>query len=165
MYKAAKEIAERDSTDKSFVLKNLQYSLDALNKKESVLLDTLLAEQITKELYQDKVNEIKRERIELKRQILAAEKNSDLLTLEPIKNVFLEANRAKSEFLAASDSKKRAIIEKLLWNLLIEDKSVAQIKFKSPYQVLAKAPKNATISEMLGYGDSNASRASTRRVR
>jgi hypothetical protein len=41
------------------------------------------------------------------------------------------------------------MLEKLLSNVLIESQSVAQYKFKSEYQVLANAPKNATILEML----------------
>lgn len=149
MYRAAKEIAVQNSTDKQFVTTNLERQLDSLVKKESLLLDTFLAEQISKELYQEKLCDIKRERIDLERQLKASEASSDLLTLEPIKNVFLQANKAKSEFLKASDEEKRKIVEKLLWNLCIQDKAVALINFKSPYQVLAKAPKKATISQLL----------------
>jgi site-specific DNA recombinase len=155
MYRAAKEKAESESSDKQFFVTNIERLLQALDKKERLLLDTLLAEQITKDLYQEKVNEIKKERIDLKRQLKDAEKDSGLLTLEPIKNVFLEANRAKSEFLEASDEEKRKIVEKLLWNLLIEDKNVAQTKFKPAFQAMAIAPKNGDISQMLPDRDSN----------
>ena len=155
MYRAAKEKAEHTSTDKQFVTTNLERLLDSLSKKESLLLDTLLAEQISKDLYQEKVNDIKKERIDLVRQLSEAKQDSDLLTLEPIKNTFLMANRAKSDFLKAPDKEKRMIVEKLLWNLSIEDKNVAQTKFKSAFEVMAKAPKNGTFSQMLPDRDSN----------
>lgn len=158
MYRAAKEKAENESIDKQFVLNNIEKLLSALDKKESLLLDTLLAEQITKDLYQEKVNDIKKERIDLKRQLKEAKTDSTLLTLEPTKNAFLEANRAKSDFLKAPDEEKRVIIEKLLWNLLIEDKNVAQTKFKPAFQAMANSPKNGDISQLLPIRDSNPNR-------
>lgn len=153
MYRAAKEKAENESTDKQFVVTNLERLLSSLDKKESLLLDTLLAEQITKDLYQEKVNDIKKERIELNRQLTEAKQSSELFTLEPIKKAFLTANKAKSDFLNAPDEEKRVIIEKLLWNLWIEDKNVAQTKLKPAYQAMANAPKNGTISQMLAVSD------------
>ena len=155
MYRAAKEKAEYESTDKQFVITNLERLLESLNKKESLLLDTLLAEQITQELYKEKVNDIKKERIDLNRQLIEAKQSSALLTLEPIKEAFLTANRAKSDFLKAPDEEKRVIIEKLLWNLWIEDKNVAKTKLKPVFEVMANAPKNGDISQMLPDRDSN----------
>lgn len=149
MYLAAKEEAERESEEDTRTLRHLEKLLEALNRRESVLLDTLLSEQIDRKLYDEKVADIKRERIELTRQIKQAGQSSKLSTLEPIKNIFLEANRAKSEFLEADDHKKRNIAAKLLWNLAIRDKEVAETKYKSPYQILARAPKNAPIPELL----------------
>jgi hypothetical protein len=78
-----------------------------------------------------------------------------VITLEPTKKVFLEASRAKKEFLDADDYKKREIITNLLWNLSIKNKKVAQMSFKSPYNVLARTPKSATISELRRVRDSN----------
>ncbi len=38
----------------------------------------------------------------------------------------------------------------LLWNLSIKNKNIVGYQFKSVFQTLAEAPKNATISQMLG---------------
>ena len=53
------------------------------------------------------------------------------------------------------DFKKRNILENLCWNLSFKDKNVAQIKLKSPYDVMFKAPKNGTLTEMLGGKESD----------
>ena len=155
MYRAAKEKAQGNATDKQFVTTNLERLLDSLSHKESLLLDTLLAEQISKDLYQEKVNDIKKERIDLLRQLSEAKHDSDLLTLEPIKETFLMANKAKNDFLKAPDAEKRVIVEKLLWNLSIQDKNVVQTKFKPAIETMANAPKNGTFSQMLPDRDSN----------
>ena len=70
-------------------------------------------------------------------------------TLEPIKNVFLQASTSRKEFLDGDDYKKREIVKSLLWNLSIKDKNIVETKYKSPYHVVAKMPKNGSIYEML----------------
>jgi site-specific DNA recombinase len=155
MIRAAKEKLQTDSGYLIKSLDTLQTQLDALKTKESRLLDAFLAEQITKELYEQKTLELQNQRISLNQQIKELKIKQPVFTLEPIKEIFIRGSRAKKEFLEADDHKKREITENLLWNLSIKNKSVASIKLKSPYDILAKAPKNATISEMLGDRDSN----------
>lgn len=75
--------------------------------------------------------------------------------MEPVKKIFLQASRAKKEFLVADDTKKREILENLLWNLSIKNKTVAQVRFKSPFEILAKAPKTGDISTWLRDLDSD----------
>ena len=50
---------------------------------------------------------------------------------------------------------KRKVLENLCWNLSFKDKSVAQVSLKGGYQAMFKAPKNGTISELLGSLGSN----------
>jgi len=40
---------------------------------------------------------------------------------------------------------KRNIISELLWNLSVKDRKIAQVSYRSPYDILAKAPKNGDI--------------------
>jgi site-specific DNA recombinase len=155
MYQAAKEKLEHEGGEKRHVLNRLQTLLSSLVAKETRLLDTFLEEQIPKELYDRKVSAIQHERIELQRQIREAETRQGVSTLEPTKKLFIEANKAQKEFLNANDERKRLIVEKLLWNLSIENKSVAQIQYKSPFHILAKADKNAPLVTMLPDRDSN----------
>lgn len=47
------------------------------------------------------------------------------------------------------------MLEKLLLNASIKNKTVTQYQFKSPYQKLANLPKNADIKLLCAYQDSN----------
>jgi transcriptional antiterminator len=70
--------------------------------------------------------------------------------LEPTKNVFLEASRAKKEFLDGDDFKKRNILENLCWNLSIKEKNIHTVSLKSPFDIMFKADKNADFTTMCG---------------
>ncbi len=157
MYQAAKEKTEKKDTYAETVLATLQNRLESLKTKENRLLDTFLSEQINKELYDAKALEIHNERISLDKQIAEHRTNDPraAFTLEPIKKVFIEASRAMDDFLNGHDDEKRKIMEKLLWNLSIKNQNVAQHKFKSPYEVLAKSPKMGEISMLCAGRDLN----------
>jgi hypothetical protein len=155
MYRAAKEQIERQGGDTTAILTRLRSVLESLKGRESRLLDAFIAEQIGKELYDQKAAALQHERITLERQIREAEARQGVSTLEPTLKVFQQANKAKREFLAADDLKKRMIVEELLSNLSIENRSVAQVHYKRPFDIIAKAPKTASISTLLGDMDSN----------
>ena len=155
MYQAAKEQLEQDSGYSHKVLETLQSQLESLKTKESLLLDTFLAEQITKELYDSKILTLQNERVSLTKQLKEAKEKEPASVLEPTKNVFLQGSRAMKEFLDGDDFKKRKVLENLCWNLSFKDKSVAQVSLKGGYQAMFKAPKNGTISELLGSLGSN----------
>jgi DNA invertase Pin-like site-specific DNA recombinase len=152
MYLAAKEMTGATDTYAEAALKTLQKSLNDLTTKESRLLDAFLAEQISKDIYDSKVLELQNERVSLSKQIKETETklNQGVLTLEPVKEVFLRASRAKKEFLEQDDYGKRKIVSDLLWNLSIRNQNVANVSFKSPYDLLTKLPKNANISQLRG---------------
>ena len=106
--------------------------------------------------YDTKIIEINNERVSLDQQLKEAQsKSTPALTLEPIKNVFLEASRAMKDFTDADDERKRKVIEKLLWNFSIKNRTVAQQSFKSPYSILAKSPKTGDIQTLCRGEDSN----------
>ena len=150
MYRAAKEDTEKNGGEQIATLSQFNKNLASLLEKESKLLDAFLAEQITKEFYDRKVSEVQFERIALNKQIREAEKKQGVSTLEPTKKLFKQANTAKKEFLAAGDAKKRVIVSELLWNLSLENKLVRSLQYKTPFDVIAKAPKNGDLNTMLG---------------
>ncbi len=155
MYQASKERVSADSEYFEKVLQTLQTSLESLQTREEKLVDTFLAEQITKELYDKKILEIHNERISLTKQIEETKTKQPAFTLEPVKKIFLQGSTSRKEFLEADDMKKRKIMENLLWNFSIKEKNIVSYQFKSPYDILAKAPKNASFSQMLRDLDSN----------
>ena len=157
MYQSAKEDIGLDAEYSTSILTTLKTRLNALTVKESKLLDAFLAESITKEIYDSKALEIQNEKTILSKQISDTEKKSENLvsTLEPVKNIFLRASRAKKEFLAGDDQKKREVVETILWNLSMQEQKMANYKLKSPYSILSKLPKNPDFQTLRTEWDSN----------
>ncbi len=155
VYEAANE---KDNVNKDYLnsaLETLQKRLESLIVKENRLLDTFLDQQISKEIYDAKVLEIQNERVSLQGQINDLKAKQPAFTLEPTRDVFIRASRARSEFLQADDAKKRNIVSTLLWNLSIKNKTAATVSFKSPYDILAKEHKSDDILQLRRRWDSN----------
>ena len=95
-------------------------------------------------------------RVELKNQlsrmgVIATEPD---ITFEQVREVFLDGNRASNDYLLLQPEEKRHTLGKLLSNASIRNKTVAQYQFKSPYDILARMPKNASLSVMCtGWND------------
>ena len=131
--------------------------LESLNIKESTLTDGFASQIIKKSLYEEKMRGIENERVALMNQLKEIDRNGaiSVATFEQIQNVFIDGNRASNEYLTSTDEVKRKLLEKLLSNVSIEKQNVAQYQFKSPYLVLAKAPKNGDLTTLLPDLDSN----------
>ncbi len=155
MYQAAKERLQADNGYFDKAIKELETALGGLKTREQRLLDTFLDSQITKELYDPKVLEIQNQRVSLNKQIQELKQREPSAILEPTKEVFLRGSRARKEFLEKDENGKKEILENLLWNLSLKSGNVAQIKFKSPYDILAKASKNADFHTLCAGQDSN----------
>lgn len=157
MYRSAKEETGYDTAYAESVLTTLRSRLNALSAKESKLLDTFLAEQISGEVYDAKALEIQNEKVLVAKQIKETEEKQakGISTLEPTKNLFLRASRARKEFIAGDDFKKREIVETVLWNLSMKEQKMAQYQFKSPYSILAKLPQNPDFLTVRRRRDSN----------
>ena len=150
MYQAAKEKSATENTYGEQVLQTLQTQLNSLKTKESLLLDTFLAEQISKDLYDSKMLSLHNEKISTEKQIREAKSKQPVNVLEPTKKVFLEASRAKKEFLDGDDFKKRKVLENLCWNLSIKEKNIHTVSLKSPFDIMLKTPKNANFTTLCG---------------
>ena len=149
MYKSAKERLNSNSDYLNNAIEGLKNELESLRLKENRLLDVFLAEQISKEIYDNKILELQNQKVVIEKQISDLEKQQPSFTLEPVKNVFLQGNISSKEFLNGDEFKKREVLKNLLWNLTIKDKKIVKIQYKSPFDILAKTPKNGPILEML----------------
>ena len=157
LYESAKEELGHDTTYYTTTISTLYSSLNGLKAKESRLLDTFLAQQVSQEIYSIKALEIQNEKVILEKQIsdLEAKHKNIISTLEPTKNIFLRASRAMKEFLDGDDAKKREIVETILWNLTLKNQNMANYSFKSPYSILSKVPKNADFQTLCPEWESN----------
>lgn len=148
MYEAALEESQADSGHIETALATLQNRLESLITRESRLLDTFLAEQTTQALYDEKSLELKNEKVSLEKQIEELKAKQPLNTLEPTKNLFLRASRTAKQFLEGDDMQKREMLENVLWNLTIKNKETVIVQYKSPFDIMAKAPKNGDFLQM-----------------
>lgn len=151
-YLAKKEKGMRDEIYQEASRETLTKRLELIARKESKLLDSHLSELITQEVYEAKMKELhnEREMINLQLQKVVSRTQGGLSTLEQVKEIFLTASKAKKEFLEATNDRKTKMLETLLWNLEIQDKEMASVSFKMPYEILKKSPKNGDFSMLLG---------------
>jgi len=148
MYQSALERLEHEGVINTKSVDNLEEQLTTLKGREDRLLDAYVAGSIEKDIYELKQEEIKKERIALTGSLSKLRQNNDdpKSTIERTKKLFQACNKAKSEYLSGSSEKKREIAYLLLSNALVKDKKMANIKLKSPYDILARTPKNSDFS-------------------
>jgi site-specific DNA recombinase len=151
-YLAAKEKLEKSKDSFADNRKNLVKELDRIEKISGKLTDKYLEEKVPERIYETKSKQLENERAGLETKIAKIRQNTkkSSLTFEPVKKLFLEASRAKKDFVRAKDGKKRRILEILLSNLKLKSGEIAETCFKMPYQLLANTPKNADFEVMLG---------------
>lgn len=156
-YQASKEkcLNNMDYTENS--KSSFESELKIIDQKKNKLLDTYLSNLVDKNVWEAKMKELDNNRVEIESQLqnFKVENGNGEITLEQIKNVFLFANKAKETFTGYDKYKKRELLEILLWNLEIENKKIADIRFKMPYQLLANTPKKCDFATLFGDRDSN----------
>ena len=98
---------------------------------------------------------IKNEKVNLEVELSKQKDIEPIITLEPVKKIFERGITMQNEFLEGDDEKKQEILKIALWNLSIKGKEIVTRQYKSPYDVIANLSKNLSISNLLGYKDSN----------
>ncbi|MFA5000427.1 MAG: hypothetical protein WC545_03655 [Patescibacteria group bacterium] len=81
--------------------------------------------------------------------------SQDNITLERIRNAFLEPKTMQKEFLSQKPDEQRNTLITLLWNATIDNKKIANISFKEPYNVLSKIENKSDFDSVRRGGDSN----------
>lgn len=157
MYESAKQRYKTMSGYQSKSLETLNNDLATLKTRESRLLDALLDLTISKEDFEAKNSELRKKIVYTETDIAELKAKSENLsaTLEPTKNFFLDCITKQKKFLDAEPEEKQQTVSDVLWNLSMYEEKVLDYKLKSPYDILARTPKNASIDVLLGYKDSN----------
>jgi DNA invertase Pin-like site-specific DNA recombinase len=157
MYQAAKEKIGIDDGRTEKLTYNIKNELSLIVERESRLTDGFASGSVRNELYETKIAELNNRRVELERQLAGLQSKSiyEIATLERTKEVFLEANRAKTEFLEAKDDKRYKILNTLLWNVWFKDKEIQELRYKTPYSIIANIPKNSSSTNLLPEHDIN----------
>lgn len=133
----------------------IQAEIDSVNQRENRLLDIYLNGDVVKEVYEERLKELKNKKVELTNSLNRRKAAHPSVTLEQIKSVFEQANTIRNDFLAATPEQKKHILQPVLWNISIKGKEVLTTQYKNHYHILANAPKTFDILTGLGYKDSN----------
>jgi len=154
-----KQTNESEYSEKSAVI--VEKRLAEVVEAQSRICDSFTAGNTPEALYNAKMTILTNEEQALKKQIKDIRKISDeaVDTLEPVKKVFLEANKAKNNYLSGDPQQKWIIANNLLWNLEFQGQKVVNFRLKKPYARMAEVPKPTNLHEMLRDLDSNASQS------
>jgi len=122
-----------------------------LNERKRVLLDSYLDKIVLEGDYRTKSQAIDNELVLVNKDLddLKVKKsNQDNTTLERIKNFFLATKQMQKEFLSKKPDEQRNTLITLLWNAEVENKKIANISFKEPYNVLSKIENKSNFSSV-----------------
>lgn len=149
-YEAALLRTESEAQYHSTSLKALLDRLQSLQKAQSRLTDSYVADVVPQAVYEAKMLSLRNEATTLTRQIQEAEKATNpATTLEPVKNLVMSGISAASDYLKADIEDKRILASQLLWNLKLSSGEIQEYQFKMPYQLLVEGPKPTSVPMML----------------
>ena len=141
---------KKSQYDKNSV-ESIKAELSSVLERELSLTDGYSSKIIREEIYKLKIKELGSKRSELEEQLKNI-KDSGVspVTLEQIKNVFLDCNKASEQYLVIGDQEKRNMLKKLLSNVTVKDKKILSYQFLNPYSLIAKSSKNLDSEALLG---------------
>ena len=156
MYQASLEDIESDTQQNTSLCEQLEQELNVIENNKSELLQMRINKELTPEEYTSEKAKYDDKIVEVKNRIENAQNVADpLTTLELTKKVFLTSARAKKRFLESEPEQKREIAFELLSNSLVKDRKVLSFQYKSPYDIIARAPISSDYSQLWTRQDSN----------
>lgn len=153
MYEAARERNADKFSHADAIQNRLQSQLDTLETQELAAFDASTAGLLRPELYERKMKQINSARASTEHDLRTLKAQDQNVTLELTKKLFEQANSIRERFLAAKPTQQKIIASEVLWNILVKDKETQEIRHKTPYDIMAKAPKNAELHTLLGVWD------------
>ncbi|MEI6529259.1 MAG: GNAT family N-acetyltransferase [Candidatus Falkowbacteria bacterium] len=129
----------------------LQNRLKTLEERKKVLIDGYLDKVVLEGDYKAKNQIIENEIVLINKDLqeLEIKKSSqDNITLERIRNAFLEPKTMQKEFLSQKPDEQRNTLIDVLWNATIDNKKIANISFKEPYNVLSKIENKSDFNSV-----------------
>ena len=130
---------------------NLHNRLKTLNERKKTLLDGYLDKIVLEDDYKAKNQDIENEIVLINKDLkeLNIKKQSqDNITLERIRNAFLEPKIMQKEFLSQKPDEQRNTLITLLWNASVANKKIANISFKEPYNILSKIENKSDFNSV-----------------
>lgn len=157
VYKAKLEELEQIGDFHHHALDTARKTLESLTARKSRLVDTFANGDINETLYREKLTATDNETVNLTQQIEELEKNTEdpYSTIELVYSLFKQGNTMAKRYRDASPEEKREILSGALSNSTLQDRNIVSLQYKSPYELLARTPINASFSSLLPDRDSN----------
>ena len=157
VYKAKLEELKQSGDFHNHTLDTTRKALESLTMRKSRLVDTYTAGDIEEALYREKLDSIDNEKVNLQNQIKQIEQNNPdpYSTIELVYKRFKRGYTMANRYKEASPEEKRIILSEALSNSTLLNRNIVSLQYKSPYDVLARTPVNASFSKMLRGQDSN----------
>ncbi|MBU2539811.1 recombinase family protein [Patescibacteria group bacterium] len=150
-YRASKEKQTSESvySEKNALI--IEKRLTEVIEAQSRICNSFTAGNTPETLYNAKMTILTNEETALKKQIKEIRKmiGEGVDTLEPVKKLFLEANKARNDYILGDPLQKQIIANNLLWNLGFQGQKVLNLRLKMPYERMAQEPKPTELCEML----------------
>lgn len=112
----------------------------------------MLDKSISKEEFETKELVIKNEIKNFEKALKKLEDEQEVVltkeTLELTKKFFLSPKLMKKSFFQVSLDDKRKMLSKILWNSTIDNKKLAKVSFKEPFETLANCCVNSDIDNL-----------------
>lgn len=160
VYKAKLEELEQTGDFHNHALDSALKAQKSLTERKSRLVDTYTAGDIDEALYRQKLQTIDNDSVNISNQIEEMQKDTTdpYTTIELTYSKFKQGNTMADKYRSASPEEKRIILADTLSNSTLLDRNIISLQYKSPYDVFARTPVNASFSELLADRDSNPDR-------
>jgi site-specific DNA recombinase len=151
VYKAKLEELKQTGNFHNHALDTAREALKSLAMRKSRLVDTFTNGDIEDTLYKQKLTALDNEKVNLEKQIVEIEKNNSdpYSTIELIYNRFKQGYTMAERYKNGSPEEKRIILSDALSNSTLEDRNIVDLQYKSPYDMFARTPVNASFSDVL----------------
>lgn len=155
VYKAKLEELSQTSTQDNQALETARTALKSLSTRKSRLVDTFTIGDIDEALYRQKLQDIHNDQVNLEKQIeeMGQKDQDPRATIELIYSRFKQGYTMAQRYKDASPEEKREMLTEVLSNSTLLNRSIVSFQYKSPYDVFARTPVNATFSELLAVWD------------
>ncbi len=160
VYRAKLEELKQTGDFHNHALDTTREALKSLAMRKSRLVDTFTNGDIEDALYKQKLTALGNEKVNLEKQIIEIEKNNPdpYSTIELVYNRFKQGYTMAERYKNAPPEEKREILSDSLSNSTLLNRNIVDLQYKSPYDVFARTPVNASFSDVLPDKDSNLDR-------
>lgn len=131
---------------------NIKINIEKLSDRRNKLIDLLLDEKISQEIFNTKDLELKNEitNLELELKNTTKSDNRDS-TIEQTKKHFETFVGFKKNYSTLNNDGKRELLFNLLLNIKLKDRKIVSLQWKEPFDIIAKPPEKGDFASLCSW--------------